>query len=194
MENTKEQILRVALSLFSRRGYEAVSVSDIAGELGITKGALYRHYESKQAIFDAILRRMEERDTELAEADHVPLAGEESRASLENIIAFSKTMLRYWTEDAFARDFRRMLTIEQYRSRELTALYHQYLGSGPVEYVSMMLRELGMERAEETARLICGVMHIGYAAYDGSEQPERELKITEMILEQFLIADCKSHG
>ena len=42
--NTKENILQVALTLFARDGYEAVSVSMIAGELGMTKGALYKHY------------------------------------------------------------------------------------------------------------------------------------------------------
>ena len=44
MQDTKEKILRTALLLFARDGYEAVSVSMIAGELGITKGALYKHY------------------------------------------------------------------------------------------------------------------------------------------------------
>ncbi|WP_337425532.1 helix-turn-helix domain-containing protein [Gallintestinimicrobium sp.] len=47
-KTTKEDILIVALHLFARDGYEAVSVSQIAGELGMTKGALYRHYESKR--------------------------------------------------------------------------------------------------------------------------------------------------
>ena len=50
MSNRKEEILIVALHLFARDGYEAVSVSQIAGELGMTKGALYRHYKSKRDI------------------------------------------------------------------------------------------------------------------------------------------------
>lgn len=45
MRNRKEEILTVALHLFARDGYEAVSVSQIAGELDMTKGALYRHYK-----------------------------------------------------------------------------------------------------------------------------------------------------
>ena len=49
-KTTKEDILIVALHLFARDGYEAVSVSQIAGELGMTKGALYRHYESLSLI------------------------------------------------------------------------------------------------------------------------------------------------
>ena len=177
--------MHMSLSLFARRGYEAVSVSDIAGELGITKGALYRHYESKQAIFDAILRRMEERDTELAQADNVPLEGEESGASLDDILSFSKSMLRYWTEDSFARDFRRMLTIEQFRNPALMALYQQYLGSGPVEYVCMMFSELGCKLADQKARELCGIMHLCYAACDGSDDVERELTIAEKMIEEF---------
>lgn len=46
MSDTKERILMTALGLFARDGYEAVSVSRIAGELGMTKGALYKHYKN----------------------------------------------------------------------------------------------------------------------------------------------------
>ena len=66
MGDTKERILTAALHLFARDGYEAVSVSQIAGALGITKGALYRHYQNKRDIFDHIVARMEDRDKEQA--------------------------------------------------------------------------------------------------------------------------------
>ena len=48
--NTKDNILNAALKLFSERGYEGSSMSDIANLLGITKAALYKHYKSKQEI------------------------------------------------------------------------------------------------------------------------------------------------
>ncbi len=184
MQDTKNQILLTALRLFSQRGYEAVSVSDIAGALGMTKGALYRHYESKAAIFAAILAHMEQRDTELAQADGVPLEGETTQATLREIIAFSKTMLHYWTEDSFACAFRRMLTIEQYRSGELNALYQQYLGSGPVAYVSELLTALGYTDAELLSRSICGAQLQCYAAFDSGREPERELALTEKLLDE----------
>ena len=57
MTDTKEQILMTSLKLFAKDGYEAVSVSDIAGKLGITKGALYKHYKNKRDIFDSIIER-----------------------------------------------------------------------------------------------------------------------------------------
>ena len=68
MSDTKESILLAALRLFAADGYEAVPVSAIAGELGITKGALYRHYTGKRDIFEHILARMEQRDAEQARA------------------------------------------------------------------------------------------------------------------------------
>ena len=72
MGNRKEEILIVALHLFARDGYEAVSVSQIAGELDMTKGALYRHYKSKRDIFDCIVQRMEQQDGEQATEYDMP--------------------------------------------------------------------------------------------------------------------------
>ena len=72
MTGTKEKILLTALSLFAENGYEAVSVSDIAGQLGITKGALYRHFRNKQDIFDSIIAHMERLDAEHADDHDMP--------------------------------------------------------------------------------------------------------------------------
>ena len=72
MSNRKEEILIAALNLFARDGYDAVSVSQIAGELDMTKGALYRHYKSKRDIFDCIVQRMEQQDSEQARQNEVP--------------------------------------------------------------------------------------------------------------------------
>ncbi|MBR0516680.1 MAG: helix-turn-helix transcriptional regulator, partial [Firmicutes bacterium] len=108
MADTREKILNTALQLFARDGYEAVSVSDIAGALGITKGALYRHYQNKRDIFDSIVRRMEERDRQQAAEHGVPegtaeeMPGTYEAADPQNTLAFSKAMFRYWTEDEFA--------------------------------------------------------------------------------------------
>ena len=72
MTDTKENILMTALRLFARDGYEAVSVSAIAGALGMTKGALYRHYKNKRDIFDSIVERMYQIDAERSQAYEVP--------------------------------------------------------------------------------------------------------------------------
>ena len=175
MRDTRERIMLTALQLFARDGYEAVPVSSIAGELGITKGALYRHFRDKRDIFESILRRMEQNDAESAGAHELPGDSAEAQpeayaaASLPEIIAFSRDMFRYWTEDEFASAFRRMLTLEQYRSAEMARLYAQYLSAGPLEYVRELMRALGFADPEGAALSLCGPMFLLYAVYDAAE-------------------------
>ena len=105
MGNRKEEILIAALHLFARDGYEAVSVSQIAGELDMTKGALYRHYKSKRDIFDSIVKRMEQQDGEQASKYDMPEEDKEKipekceNVSLDNFVEYSKSMFEYWTVD-----------------------------------------------------------------------------------------------
>lgn len=150
--NTKESILETALSLFAQFGYEAVSTQQIAMSLNITKGALYKHYESKQAIFDSILDRMEKTDALSAEDFAMPLDNEgPCNATIEDLIAYSRAMFSYWTRDVFALRFRRMLTIEQYKSERMQSLMRQYLTSGPMEYVESILQRMGLASAKTLA-------------------------------------------
>lgn len=165
-DSTKKRILTEALKLFAREGYEAVSVEQIARAVGIKAPSLYKHYQSKRDIFESILRTMEQRDREQAAAcslpeetmEQTPEAYEQS--SIADLIAFSKAQFRYWTEDVFAASFRKMLTVEQYRSEEMNRLYHQYLGSGPLGYVADLLG------SHEEALLFYGPMHLLYSIYD----------------------------
>ena len=174
MSNRKEEILIVALHLFARDGYEAVSVSQIAGELDMTKGALYRHYKSKRDIFDSIVKRMEQQDSEQARENEVPEESiektpeEYQNVSFDDFVEYSKSMFEYWTEDDFASSFRKMLTIEQFRSEEMQNLYQQYLVSGPAEYVKDLFKNMEMKNPEETAVQFYANMFFYYSMYDGA--------------------------
>lgn len=50
--NRREQIFATALQLFARYGYKKTTVEDIAGALGLTKGALYLYVKNKQDLFE----------------------------------------------------------------------------------------------------------------------------------------------
>jgi len=54
-EETRSRIIESAIKLFSTRGFNAASVDDICKDAGISKGAFYHHFESKQALFLALL-------------------------------------------------------------------------------------------------------------------------------------------
>lgn len=148
MNDTREKILITALHLFARDGYEAVSVSSIAGELGMTKGALYKHYKNKRDIFDSIVERMYQIDAERSKKYAVPEEKFQDEPesykniSMDNIKNFTIAQFEFWTEDDFASDFRRMLTLEQYRSTEMAELYSNCITAGPVSYMEDIIREM----------------------------------------------------
>ena len=192
MSNRKEEILIVALHLFARDGYEAVSVSQIAGELAMTKGALYRHYKSKRDIFDCIVKRMEQRDRDQASEHDMPenerekMPEQYETVSLDDFVNYSMSMFEYWTEDDFASSFRKMLTIEQFRSEEMQKLYQQYLAAGPVSYVKDLFESMGIADSAEKAIRFYAMMHFYYSVYDGAEDKEQVKEEFETALNRMV--------
>ena len=192
MGNRKEEILIVALHLFARDGYEAVSVSQIAGELDMTKGALYRHYKSKRDIFDSIVKRMEQQDSERARENEVPeesiekIPEEYQNISFDDFVEYSKSMFEYWTEDDFASSFRKMLTIEQFRSEGMQKLYQQYLVSGPAGYVKDLFKNMKIKDPEENAVKFYANMFFYYSVYDGAADKAKAKCQFEQMLDKIV--------
>ena len=192
MGNRKKEILIVALHLFARDGYEAVSVSQIAGELDMTKVALYRHYKSKRDIFDCIVQRMEQQDSEQARQNEVPeesienVPEEYQNVSVEDFVGYSKSMFEYWTEDDFASSFRKMLTLEQFRNEEMQNLYQQYLVSGPAEYVKDLFKNMEIKNPEEEAVKFYANMFFYYSVYDGATDKTKAKCQFEYMLDKIV--------
>ncbi len=188
MADTKERILITALRLFAKDGYEAVSVRDIAQEVGITKGAMYRHYENKRDLFNSILARMEQNDARYAEENGLPAGTAEEMPesyldiSPEEVVSFSREMFRYWTQNEFASSFRKMLTLEQFRNAEMEKLYQQYLVSGPVGYLADLFRGMGVPGAEDEAVRFYAPMYLLYTIYDAAEDKDTVTGRADRIL------------
>lgn len=175
--DTKERILEAALELFAQRGYLGTSMRDIAGQLKITKGALYKHYASKQEILDSIVERMNRMDYERAEEYEMPetepdgFAEAYQNTPISKIRAYSMAQFNHWTEQPFPSNFRKMLTLEQYRDPKLAQLYHDYLATGPTEYMSAIFRKMtdSDAAAMQLALEFYGPMFLLYSVYDGAK-------------------------
>ena len=189
MRDTKERILRTSLSLFAREGYEAVSVSSIAEALGMTKGALYKHYPSKRAVFDDILARMEALDASRAAEYGVPEGPAEEMGDayrttpVDAMVDYARAQFRYWTEDELAAPFRRMLTLEQFRSPEMGRLYQQYLVSGPLGYMADLFSGLGLPEPQQEAAAFYAPMFLLYGVYDGAAEKAPVTALMDEMLE-----------
>ena len=122
--NTKQEILEVALDLFSTQGYEATSVAQIAGAVGIRKASLYSHFASKQGILDALVREVLEqygRHSIFAQADWEDPAFTRDKQDVTPDVAVQMILgqVRYILHDPQIRKSRKMLTVEQFQNRQV---------------------------------------------------------------------------
>ena len=188
-ENTKQRIVTEAVRLFAKDGYEAVTVEQIAAAVDIKAPSLYKHYKSKKEIFESILERMNQQDYARAKEYEMPegtveeMAEKYAQTPLEKIRIYSEAQFLHWTEDEFSAAFRRMLTIEQFRNKEMSDLYQQYFGAGPTEYMAALFTQMtrdeknGMQLALE----FYSPMFLLYSIYDASDNPEEKKKTKEML-------------
>ncbi len=56
--HTRDRIVQSALRLFSRKGFRGTTIKDIAHEVGVTEGAIYRHFESKEELMEHITEKI----------------------------------------------------------------------------------------------------------------------------------------
>lgn len=218
MADTKENILMTALRLFAREGYEAVSVSMIAGELGMTKGALYKHYRNKRDIFDKIVERMYLIDQERAKVYDLPEGLFENGpdgyrdVSVDRMVGFCKAQFDYLTLDVFGSNLRKLLTLEQYRNAEIALLYQNYFASGPVPVVVLTKADLCGDVAEGLDRTFSDVEELSaqcrfhncshttepdyavkMAIESGELSPERWRSYQKLKAEIFYVEDTGSY-
>lgn len=192
--DTKERVLETALELFAQNGYLGTSMNDIARRLGLTKAALYKHYTGKQELLDRIVERMDQMDAARAAAYEMPEADRDGSAEAylhtpaEKIRAYSRAQFDHWTKELFSANFRRMLTLEQYRSPELARLYHDYLAGGPLAYMAAVFRPLADSdgAAMQLALEFYGPIYLLYSVYDSAEEKASAASLLDAHISRFI--------
>lgn len=122
MKTNREEILKAALIVFSKKGYEGALLRDIAASLGITKPALYKHFESKEALWNEMIDYVEHYYLEHISAVsniRIPKDWEEFRE-------LSLKQIQFTLNDETVKRVRRLLTLEQFRSERMSALATKY--------------------------------------------------------------------
>lgn len=125
MENTtKSKILNEALVMFAENGYKGTNLRDLAARLGLSKSALYKHYTSKEAIWNALLDRMIVYYEEglFGTARHLP----KQPQSGEELLAISMQMIDFTIHDERIILTRKLLLTEQFRDERVCGLATQY--------------------------------------------------------------------
>ena len=139
-EDTKQKILDKALELFSARGYDCVSVGQIAKAVGIKAPSLYNHFASKRAIFDALFDETAAKYDKATDAVSVHVSESDRDVAVfteisEDALAEKvRSIFAYSLHDETVARFRRMMTIEQFRNPELAQLYTKRYIDRMVDY------------------------------------------------------------
>ena len=185
--NTKQDILEAALDLFSVQGFEATSISQIAGAVGIRKASLYSHFESKQAILDALVQ-----DVLVQYGEHSIFARTDWEKDAEGIpvtpdaaVEMIQGQLRYIIHDPYISRARKMLVIEQFQNPELAKLQTKQNYTDVMHYftgfVKFLIRQgvLAEDDPEIMAAQLCLPITVWSNLCD--REPEREPEVMELL-------------
>ena len=126
-KDTKERILAAALEKFSQNGYEGTNIRELTTGLGLVKSSLYRHFDSKEEIWNALLDEMSAYyDQRFGSPEHLPPIPD----SPEELVAMTMRMVNFTVHDEKIVMTRKMLSIEQFRDQRARELATKHFLTG----------------------------------------------------------------
>lgn len=154
---TKEKITETALDLFSQRGYDGVSVRDIARAVGIRESSIYNHFKSKRAVFDAIVDLCVQQSERYFREGGLPYdAGDDASVyagiGMEDLQELIERTFRFFFDDPWNARFRRLLLLSQYADPRCRDIYRQLYRDKCVRvqaYIFAALMDAGELRRED---------------------------------------------
>ena len=129
--NTKEKIIYESLNLFSIKGFDAISVRDIANKVGIKASSIYNHFKNKQDIFDTIIEKYSTYANQILKNINTRnntnsfIINKFKDLSDDQFLKIHMKMFRFYLEDEYMVKFRKILTIEQFNNPEISKIYHE---------------------------------------------------------------------
>ena len=128
--DTKERILEAALEMFSQNGYAGTNIRELSASLGLVKSGVYKHYESKEAIWNALLDEMiAYYGEQFGSPEHLPPVPD----SLEELTRLTMQMVNITAHDKKIVMTRKVLTLEQYRDIRARELATKHFLTGLTE-------------------------------------------------------------
>ena len=185
--NTKQDILKAALDLFSVQGFEATSISQIAGAVGIRKASLYSHFENKQAILDALVQDVLEQYAEyslFAGVDWEKDTGSLPQTS-EDAVQMIQGQILYLRHDPAISRARKMLVIEQFQNRSLAKLQTKQNYSDVLGYFTGLVKQLIRQGvlAEDDPEIMAAQFCLPISVWINlcDREPDREQAVMELV-------------
>ena len=198
--NTKQEILKAALGLFSVQGFEATSISQIASAVGIRKASLYSHFENKQAILDTLVQKVLEQYEEhslFARADWEKDTGSLPQTS-DDAVQMIQGQIRYILHDPAISRARKMLVIEQFQNPALAKLQTKQNYTDVLRYFTGLVQRLIRQGvlAEDDPEILAAQFCLPISVWINlcDREPDREQEIMGLV-DKLQSCPCRAkHG
>ncbi len=152
-KDTKERILAAALEMFSQNGYAGTNIRELTASLGLVKSSMYKHFESKEDIWNSLLDEMiAYYDNHFGSPEHLPPVPD----SLDDLVAMTLRMVNFTVHDERIIMTRKLLTIEQFRDQRARDLATKHFLTGLKEMFTPVfagMMDKGLLRRDDPAML-----------------------------------------
>lgn len=184
--NTKEKIFEVSLDLFSKKGYDSVSLREIAEDVGIKKSSIYSHYSSKEAIlmdiFDYFTGRFDIDDEEIQLNENNPLLENpeifyhRGSEAIKNMI-FEKKNLKIF----------KLILIQMHHNETIRSFFENEIMTTPLEFwrgLFSVLKQKGVIKKDSNPELLAK-QYYSFPIYLLLEMCSKYDDIPQEVLEDF---------
>ena len=128
--DTKERILAAALEMFSQNGYAGTNIRELAASLGLVKSSLYKHFQSKEEIWNTLLDEMIAYYGErFGSPERLPLVPD----TLDGLVPLTMRMVDFTVHDEKIVMTRKVLAIEQFRDERAKKLASKHFLTGLID-------------------------------------------------------------
>ena len=152
-KDTKERILASALDMFSQKGYDGTNIRELTASLGLVKSSMYRHFESKEEIWNTLLDELiAYYDARFGSPEHLPPVPD----SPEALVEMTMRMVDFTVHDERIIKSRKLLTIEQFRDDRARSLATRHFLTGLSEMFTPVfsgMMDKGLLRRDDPAML-----------------------------------------
>lgn len=151
--DTKEKILALALEKFSQNGYAGTNIRELTASLGLVKSSMYRHFASKQEIWNTLLDQMiAYYGARFGSPEHLPPVPD----SLEGLVGMTMRMVDFTVHDEKVIMTRKLLLIEQFRDERARDLATRHFLTGLTDMFSRIfsgMMDKGLLRRDDPRML-----------------------------------------
>lgn len=181
-ESTRQALVDSAVALFTERGYAGTSLDEIARRARVTKGALYHHFNGKQAVFEAAFAAVEA-DTVDRLTSVVSAARDPWEAALAGLRAYLQVCLEPAYQRLVINEAPVVMGWQRWRTAEENATFDLIRSAVGAVLDTRSVVELP---SEPLTRLLFGALNAGAVAIANSPDPAKTRADVQRCVERIV--------